>query len=244
MAFFTISSGSASAKISELGAWLIEYTIDSKDVLFQGIEYEKDGVIKRRGGIPLLFPNAGKKIKFENIELNQHGFARDMMWKKVEQKEDELILRLIDNTDSFKIFPFHFQAEVSFKINQDFLTLSLVVLNSDSVSIPLAPGFHPYFNLVKADRAKFVCPVQAFKFNGDTTYVNSKSPVRFSVPVGNILLEFSDNFKNLSYWSESEADYICIEPWVGVEGTMLNNLERVNLMPQKSARFWVKIRIN
>jgi len=127
-----------------------------------------------------------------------------------------------------------------------FVTLSilLTVTNTDSILMPIALGFHPYFNLLKEKRGKFINPINNFEFNETTTYTNSKLPLKFYLPdVGTILLTYSKQFKNLSYWAEPEGNFICIEPWVGAEGTILRNSKRINLKSQTSAEFVLKIEL-
>jgi len=242
MSLIVLSKENTTATIETNGAWVKSFRVGEQEVLMPGFKFEKDSKIKIRGGIPLLFPNAGQAIKTEKLCLAQHGFARDLVWENVKQQSDLLVLRLVDFQNTFSIFPYHFVVEAVFAISKNLLKLSLNVFNNDKVNIPLAPGFHPYFNLVKNNRVKLKLNENKFKYDGLTSYKNSKSPIKFQLPYcGNILLSFSDNLKNVSYWSEQDGDFICIEPWVGGEKAILDNSLRINLEPSKKVQFNLNI---
>ena len=244
MSLLTIGKGETIAVISDDGGWLKKFLVREKDILVAGFEYEKEGKIKKRGGVPVLFPNAGKEIKTDLLNLSQHGFARDMVWEITEQYEDKLVLQIIDSIDTFKLFPFHFQSEMTFVVLENFISITLNVLNTGQIDLPLAPGFHPYFLLSKENREKLVLNQHSFIFDGTTTYKSSESPINFKLPkIGGISLSYSDNLKNVSYWAELSGNYICIEPWVGPEGAILNKSEMVNLKPQENVKFNMDIKV-
>jgi galactose mutarotase-like enzyme len=244
MSLLTIGKGDTIAVISDDGGWLKKFSVRGKDVLVAGFEYEKEGKIKKRGGVPILFPNAGQEIKSDLFNLSQHGFARDMVWEITKHSEDKLILQLVGTVDTFKLYPFHFQSEVSFSVSENCINISLSVLNTGQIDMPLAPGFHPYFNLLKENRDKLVLKQHSFVFDGTTAYKNSKSPINFELPeIGEISLSYSDNLKNVSYWAELSGNYICIEPWVGTEGAILDESALVNLKPQQIAIFNMDIKV-
>jgi len=242
MSTIVLSKDNATATIETNGAWLKSFRVDGQDILMPSVKFKKNGKTKMRGGIPLLFPNAGQAIKSKNFNLAQHGFARNLVWENVKQQPDLLILRLVDVPNTFSIFPYHFVVEAIFKISANLLNISLNVFNNDKVSIPIAPGFHPYFNLDKNDRVKLKLNENNFKFDGSTNYTTSKGPIKFQLPCcGSILLSFSDNLKNVSYWSEQNGDFICIEPWVGGEKAILYDNLRINLEPNKKVQLSLSI---
>lgn len=242
MSLITIGKGNAKAIISDLGAWLTLFNVGDKKILMLGYEYEQDGKTKRRGGLPILFPNAGKSIESENLKLSQHGFARDMKWQITYKSDNELVLSLKDTKETFDQFPFHFICNLTYLLNDNSLNVFLSVTNNSSIVMPIAPGFHPYFNLLQEKRDMFINPINDFKFDGTTKYVNSKSPLKFELPdVGKILLTYSDEFKNLSYWAQPDGNFICIEPWVGEEGAIINTSQVVNVKPMQTLEFDLNI---
>ena len=244
MSLVKLTSLSSSVTISDFGAWLTKFSIGKTDILTNGYEYEKDAKIKRRGGMPILFPNAGKQVASENLNLPQHGFARDMQWQVIDKNDNKLTLSLKDTTDTFALFPFHFICNLIYLLNQSTLSIILTVTNTGLTVMPIAPGFHPYFNLLKEKRTRFINPIKDFEFDGTTTYINSESPLQFELPdIGNILLNYSDNLKNLSYWAQPDGDFICIEPWVGAEGAILQSSKAIHIKPEQAVEFRLNISI-
>ncbi|MDA1338550.1 MAG: hypothetical protein O2871_04255 [bacterium] len=244
MSLLTIGKGETIAVISDDGGWLKMFSVRGKDILVAGFEYAKEGKIKKRGGVPILFPNAGQEIKTDLLNLSQHGFARDMVWEIAKQTEDKLVLKLTDSLDTFTLYPFNFQTELTFIVSENSINIGLNVLNVGRNDMPLAPGFHPYFKLMKENREKLVFKQHSFVFDGTTTYKSSESPINFKLPkIGEISLSYSDNLKNVSYWAELSGNYICIEPWVGPEGAILDKSVMINLKPQENVKFNMDIKV-
>jgi galactose mutarotase-like enzyme len=102
---------------------------------------------------PVLFPNVGKlidnqyKINNESYQLNQHGFARDMKFNLVEEKEDELTYELKSNQMTSTKFPFQFSLKIKYKLNENTIFITYEVTNNDSIVMPFSIGAHPAFNV-------------------------------------------------------------------------------------------------
>ena len=63
---------------------------------------------------PILFPFIGRLKNKEFIyegkkyPMMQHGFARDMEFNCIEEKENEIWFEIKGNEETYKIYPFHF----------------------------------------------------------------------------------------------------------------------------------------
>ncbi len=69
--------------LSPFGGCLQKFSVNNLDILYPETLLEIKDQRKKRGGIPILFPWAGA------LEgLPQHGFARDLKWKKLPVHRD------------------------------------------------------------------------------------------------------------------------------------------------------------
>lgn len=153
---FLIESGGWKARISSFGASLRGGWCDGEEVVwaYSGKESKQGG----QGDVLIPFPGrlGGAKYVWDGIEytlpINDkdgpnaiHGFTRLMEWEIIERRDDQvsfgLLFRGIDG------YPFSFQAGIVYSVGENGLTCSFHVKNVDSVDIPMAIGFHPYFSV-------------------------------------------------------------------------------------------------
>ncbi|MBS1636746.1 MAG: aldose 1-epimerase family protein [Bacteroidetes bacterium] len=101
---------------------------------------------------PILFPIVGKlknnsyHYQGTNYTLPQHGFARDMEFRCVEQNETQLLFELVDDETTFKVYPFHFSLIVGYELREQTLLISYTVFNPANVPMYYSIGAHPGFN--------------------------------------------------------------------------------------------------
>ena len=107
---YQIENEELTVKVSPLGAELqsIYDKRMEKEVLWQG---DKKYWGRRA---PVLFPNVGRHSgdfylwKGKRFDTKQHGFARDMEFTCVLEKDDELVFSLKDTEKTREYFPFAF----------------------------------------------------------------------------------------------------------------------------------------
>ena len=97
-----------------------------------------------RGGIPLMFPQFG-----DSGPLRKHGFARDLQWTLVDEREDAVSKNIsyfldIKATD-FPEWPFDASLHLNASLGLDSFTIELSILNSGNKDFSFTGGFHPYF---------------------------------------------------------------------------------------------------
>lgn len=76
-----------------------------------------------------------------------HGNGWERAWKLLFLRENSATLRL-DHTpprDPSVQWPFCYQAELTYELNDNELVLKLTLRNTDEVSQPVGIGYHPYF---------------------------------------------------------------------------------------------------
>ncbi|MCT2911865.1 aldose epimerase family protein, partial [Weissella confusa] len=129
--------------ISEMGAELTSVT--NKE---SGLEYMWTADPNFWGRhAPNLFPVVGRlrgdryKYRDKTYFMAQHGFARDNEFDLVEKTATTARFRLVDNDESFSIYPFHFQFDVLYRLTeQDTLGIAYVVTNTDTHDIYFSVG--------------------------------------------------------------------------------------------------------
>lgn len=100
---------------------------------------------------PVLFPIVGSlnngSYRYDGIEypMSQHGFARDMEFALWQQTADELkfVLRADDGTKAK--YPFDFELELGYRLDENNLIVSWKVTNHDSREMYFSIGGHPAF---------------------------------------------------------------------------------------------------
>ena len=101
---------------------------------------------------PVLFPIVGKlegdqyQLNDETFALTQHGFARDNKFEIVSETEDQIIYRLSSKPSTLKKYPYKFELDISYKLEENKVKVKYVVRNKDEKKIYFSIGGHPGFN--------------------------------------------------------------------------------------------------
>lgn len=119
-----------------------------------GTEYIWEGDAKYWGKhSPVLFPIVGALKNNSYLyngqvhAMSRHGFARDNNFTVKEQSEDNLIFSLLSNDDTRRVYPFDFELELEYTLQEAALRLDYRVTNSGSSVMPFSIGAHPAFAL-------------------------------------------------------------------------------------------------
>jgi galactose mutarotase-like enzyme len=110
---------------------------------------------------PILFPIVGKLLNNSYrtddkvYELNQHGFARDLDFKIIEQTPTQVCFEL--NSDSYtnNTYPFEFNLKISYRLEGSLLTSTYAVYNPSKIKLPFSIGAHPGFKCPILPHEKF-----------------------------------------------------------------------------------------
>ncbi|MBA2610915.1 MAG: aldose 1-epimerase family protein [Bacteroidetes bacterium] len=109
---------------------------------------------------PVLFPIVGKLkdsfflYKNKKYELPQHGFARDMEFTLVEQKENACTFQLIATNETQIKFPFEFIFQITYFVIENKLETHYKVINPSNEKTYFSVGAHPGFNCPIAPNEK------------------------------------------------------------------------------------------
>ena len=100
---------------------------------------------------PILFPHAGRvtenllEAKGRTYTSPQHGFARLMEHKFVEQTDDTIVLELTDSPETYAKWPYKFRLVSTFRLEGETVHHTLTVENRDEEKMPFGIGYHPAF---------------------------------------------------------------------------------------------------
>jgi galactose mutarotase-like enzyme len=140
----TIASESLQAAIHPLGAQLFSL----RDNSGRDLQWDGDPAIWK-GRAPILFPIIGEladgqySLDGKAYRLSRHGFARDRLFDLIKSDPTTALFRLDWDAETFEIYPFHFELDVSFAIVGPALTVTASIRNTGSFEMPAGFGFHP-----------------------------------------------------------------------------------------------------
>jgi galactose mutarotase-like enzyme len=213
-----LHAGEAVAEIvPERGAICTRLKLGGEELLYLDRATLEDPAKNVRGGIPVLFPIAGKPDA--GSPLKQHGFARHLPWDATPCGPDRLECRLQHGG---------WDLLLAFTLTERALRLDCTV-HGDA---PFQLGFHPYFAVPDKKaasvetRATQVFDNRTGETRGFTTpdFTQGEQDLhlldhaeagtalyRGSLPA--IELSWSPDFRRMVLWTLPEKPFICVEPW-------------------------------
>jgi len=215
-----VSSGSALIKIApQRGGLVTSFSIDSAEIFYLDRATFTDLTQNVRGGVPLLFPQAGPS-KGNLYNLSRHGFVRSMLWNVTAQDGNSITLQLLSNDETRKDFPFDFELKLTAAVSANTLTHTFTIINKGDKPMPTAYGTHPYFQIPQAEKQNLIVNIKGFNPNEidwlggfDQSFANP-GRIHIQMPGKKLTLESdSDIFKVVRIWHLAGKDFICIEPW-------------------------------
>jgi len=111
---------------------------------------------------PVLFPFVGRLNNFQyrhnkqTYTIEQHGFARDLMFEVISQSDLEVVLELTNTAHTMQRYPFIFSFKVTFSLNHNSLTMGFEVENKSNGPMPVSFGGHPAFNIKSPEDTSIV----------------------------------------------------------------------------------------
>lgn len=219
------------------GGMITSLKFTGKEVLYFDTDTFSNTQGSVRGGISILFPNAGEVGELPKSHplsgLKRHGFARDVIWKS-QKTEHGFIETLVSNPETKKVYPYDFKLTLEGKFENGSFILTQQIENKGTDPMPVSSGLHPYFK-VPADEKKSI----KFNFpggksienevekwvNGETVFVdNPGGPFEVSIPgLGTLICEVLSDCERLWIWSEAGKNFICMEPVMRDPGGITQN---------------------
>lgn len=100
---------------------------------------------------PILFPivcsveNDTYTVDGREYHLPRHGFARDTDFTLVAQSENKVVFALHDSEETLKVYPYHFNLAVSYRLDGNKIHVIWHVENTDKREMHFQIGGHPAF---------------------------------------------------------------------------------------------------
>ncbi|HEY4628069.1 MAG TPA: aldose 1-epimerase family protein [Flavobacterium sp.] len=102
---------------------------------------------------PILFPIVGtlknNSYQYNETEyhLSRHGFAREMDFEIVNQRENSVTFSIQSSEETLKVYPFLFELQIIYTLDKNRLHIEYKVMNNGKIKMPFSIGAHPAFAL-------------------------------------------------------------------------------------------------
>lgn len=240
---FKLENESAKIEVSEHASEITSFINkeNNKEYMWQGNpEYWA-------GRNPILFPIVGntysKKYKLYGKEYafkTNHGFTRSSKFKCMKNDDNEIIMQLKDNEDTYSQYPFKFLLAANYKLEGKALTITYTITNNDEKNMPFGFGLHPAFNCPLNENETIRDYHISFSNNecnknliGNYELNGNKIDLSYELFEGNDTLVFDDlnsshvsltngthgvkmnisGYKWFAIWTKKNAPFVCLEPW-------------------------------
>jgi galactose mutarotase-like enzyme len=150
-----LTAGNAVAELApSRGGLVTRFAVGDDEVLYLDPATLADRSQKVRGGIPVLFPIAGRlngdryEIEGRSYPMRQHGLARQAPWSVVNVEAAHLTMEFRSDAATRASFPFEFIYQLTVDIGRAgyrSLVLESRIENRGPTPMPLHTGLHPYF---------------------------------------------------------------------------------------------------
>ena len=238
-------NGSEISFCPERGGIITSIKLKGTEILYLDQETFKNKEVSVKGGIPILFPNAGPIESPEFPNLKQHGFARDSSSWRSEKSKDGFKETLTSDQENIKSYPYNFRLSMigkfekngSFTINQKAENLE------ENREMPISMGLHPYFKVPKNEKGNIKFNFEGGKFieeqveiwaNGKAISIDnpkikdSLTVMEVVIPnLGTLTIDASVEYQKIWIWSMPEKDFVCVEPVMRNKGGLINDPEKI-----------------
>jgi galactose mutarotase-like enzyme len=229
----------------ERGGIITSLKFHETEVLYLEQDTLEDKKANVRGGIPILFPNAGPLDSVDYPLLKQHGFARTSSAWKAKKAEGGFTETLVASAETLEMYPydFRFSIDVRFEKDGSFSIQQKVENLEDTEELPLAMGLHPYFKVPHQKKGDIKFDFEGGKFIEEHVdqwaqgkFISIDNPklkdpsasMRIRIPsLGTLVIDASPEFKKMWIWSQPEKDFVCIEPVMRDVGGLVDDPEKV-----------------
>jgi galactose mutarotase-like enzyme len=232
------------------GGIVTRWSVDGRELLYLDEPTLRDPTKNVRGGNPVLFPSPGKlsNDRFawdgKSGSMKQHGVARNMSWEVVDTSATSATLRTKSDETTRAQFPWDFVLTTRYSAEGSKLRIAHDVENASADPMPFAYGFHPYFFVPDADKARVSIPTAATKAwdNVAKKVIDITAPIDLAKPEVDlhlvdhgkteaslvladgkrIVVRGSIEYNVWVVWTVAGKDYVCLEPWTA-GGSALNH---------------------
>lgn len=238
LGIFKISKNNSEISFCPDRWWLItSIIIDWKELLYMNEETLYDTSKSVRWWIPILFPNAW--IINDNqsnfwYNLKQHWFARNLSWNYEIIWPNKFILSFESNAFTRAMFDYDFKLEVIWEIlDNNEVKIHQNIINTGNKNLPISCWLHPYFkvpnnlkNKIEFEFLDWEKIEKEIKNRWNWNKTVTKNPWKFNIRIPEtweIQFDYSPIFEQIWIRSEQWKDFVCIEPIIREESSILYN---------------------
>lgn len=251
------------------GGIVTRFSVAGRPVLYLDEATLADETKNIRGGVPVLFPSpgplAGERFTRGGASgsMKQHGFARQRPWTVAARSEREATLTLAADEATRAQYPWDFALAFRYVLRGAALRIEQRFENRGPTAMPFAMGFHPYFHVRDAEKARASVPTGATRAwdNAAKRVIDLDGPIDLTRPEIDLHLEDhgrseavlvlpdgarvgvsgSPEYWRWVVWTLAGKDFVCLEPWTA-SADALNTGERLIEVPQGGTReLWTEI---
>ena len=258
----TLGDGDARVVVAPTrGGMVTRFDVAEKPVLFLDAASLVDETKNVRGGNPVLFPSPGPLVgdqfarQGRSGSMKQHGFARQRAWAVVATTPHEVTLELASDDATRAQFPWDFVARLRYAIAGTTLTVETRVESRSDIPMPFALGFHPYFHIPDADKARAKIPTDAKRAYDNVTkkivdvtapidltqkevdlHLIDHTPSSATLDRGDdrIVVSGDAAFGRWVVWTLAGKDFVCLEPWTAAADALNTGEKLFDVAPGAS----------
>jgi galactose mutarotase-like enzyme len=232
------------------GALVTRLVLGGEELLYLDERTLDDPTQNVRGGIPVLFPIAGRlpddawTHAGRTFPMKQHGFARKRAFAVIAHEKSAsvatLTCRLRSDDDTLAVYPWPFELDLTFTLRDDRFTISTTLASRGPEPLVWHLGFHPYFRVADATKAGVRITSPATRaLDNRTGAVVPAFPLDFTASeldrhlldhagdallhrpgARTIRLQLGPEFPCLVVWTLAGRDFVCVEPWTAPAGAL------------------------
>lgn len=255
--------GRLQAEISpDYGGMVISLKIEGREILFFD---EAKAVFSpvSAGGIPILFPFAGKTafdryvVDGRDFYMPMHGLVKNRTFS-VRKRGADFVELWVENDAAVieRNYPFAYELNVYYQIIKESLLIKIKIKNNSEKVLIHGLGLHPYF---KASDLSAIKLKHDMKTQYDYTvceYLNAEENLNLAKPLDHVfcnsisneyrlknpkdgyavVCQMEPSYKSLVIYNGT-AGSICIEPWCGIPNTANNRRFLEEILPGCSQEY-------
>jgi galactose mutarotase-like enzyme len=256
-----IAAGDTSATIDLAGGRMASFEVGGRPILFAPAEPppERRDWVDPPGswihaGNPVLFPQAGTLVDHRFVEagttIKSHGLVYQRPWSIDRYDASKLVVAIESDETTRRAYPFSWRLVQEVEVSPGTLRCTLHITNTDTVALPVAPGYHPYFSLPPEEKSHLqIDDVPGFRPPAgpeaeiDDVLVLPRHPLHVDWPSGELRLTTSDHFGCLVVYTAPRQPYVCIEPWIAPPNSLNNPARRIVVSPGATLSLWMEVAV-
>jgi galactose mutarotase-like enzyme len=256
-----IAAGETNATVDPVGGRVATFAVGPRPILFDPADPppERRDWVDPPGtwihaGNPVLFPQAGTLVDHRFVEagttIKSHGLVYQRPWTVDIQEPSRLMLSIESDAQTQRAFPFTWRLEEEVEVLPSVLRCTLRISNTGEVTLPAAPGWHPYFALPLEEKSRLqLDAVPGYRAPAgpqgalDDVLPLSRRPLHVTWPSGALRLTTSEQFGCLVVYTAPGQPLVCIEPWVAPPNSLNDPTARLSVRPGTTVTLWMEIAV-